>query len=93
MNFTHNETQIALYNDEKKLLAEVTFTYTDDTKQTVDVNHTFVDDSLRGQGVAGQLMEALAAELEKRRIKAVLTCSYAVHWFKKHPELSYLLSK
>lgn len=93
MNFTHNETQIALYNDEKKLLAEVTFPYTNDTKQTVDVNHTFVDDSLRGQGVAGQLMEALAADLERRGIKAVLTCSYAIRWFEKHTELSHLLAE
>lgn len=89
MEFTHNENQIALYSESGQLIAEVTFPYLDDG--TVDINHTFVDASLRGQGVAGKLMDALAADLEQRNLKAVPTCSYAVKWFEKHPEYSKLL--
>lgn len=58
---------------------------------TLEVNHTFVDASLRGQGIAGKLMNELADELDKRGLKAVPTCSYAVGWFEKHPEYARLV--
>ena len=91
MNFKRTENQIALYSETGVLLAEVTFPYTDETHSTVEVDHTFVDASLRGQGIAGKLMDELADELKKRGLKAVPTCSYAVHWFEKHPECAPLL--
>ncbi len=89
MNFTHNPNQIALYDSNNTLLAEVTFPDVD--QNTVNINHTFVDDSLRGQGVAGQLLEAAAKDLRSQGKKAVPTCSYAVAWFEKHPEYGDLL--
>ena len=91
MDFTRNENQIALFSETGSLLAEVTFPYTDETQTTVEVDHTFVDTSLRGQGIAGKLMSELADELEKRDLKAVPTCSYAVSWFEKHPEYAHLV--
>ncbi len=84
MDFTHSNNQIALYDEEGRLTAEVTFPDVD--TDTVNIDHTFVDDSLRGQGVAGQLMKAAAEQLRSQNRKAVLTCSYAVNWFGKHPE-------
>lgn len=84
MVFTHNENQIAVYTPDYLVVAEVTFPALDE--QTVDVNHTFVDDVLRGQGVAGKLMEELVQDLRQSGRKAVLTCSYAVKWFENHPE-------
>ncbi len=89
MNFTYNPNQIALYDSNNNLLAEVTFPDAD--QNTVNINHTFVDDSLRGQGVAGQLLEAAANQLRSQGKKAVPTCSYAVAWFEKHPEYGDLL--
>ena len=91
MDLTRKENQIALYSENGLLLAEVTFPYTDETRSTVEVNHTFVDASLRGQGIAGKLMIELADELDKRGLKAVPTCSYAVGWFEKHPEYARLV--
>lgn len=91
MDFTRKENQITLYSENGLLLAEVTFPYTDETRSTVEVNHTFVDASLRGQGIAGKLMIELADELDKRGLKAVPTCSYAVGWFEKHPEYARLV--
>ena len=79
MDFKHNENQIALYSETGDLLAEITFPYVDEN--TVNVNHTFVDTSLRGQGIAGKLMQELVEELEKRGLKAVpdlLVCSRVV---------------
>lgn len=91
MDFKRNENQIALYSETGALLAEITFPYTDESRSAVEMDHTFVDASLRGQGIAGKLMIELADELKKRGLKAVPTCSYAVHWFEKHPEQAHLL--
>ncbi len=89
MNFTHNKNQIALFSEAGDLLAEITFPNIDET--TVDVNHTFVDSSLRGQGIAGKLMQELVSDLEANNLKAVPTCSYAQGWFEKHPEYAHLV--
>lgn len=89
MNFTYNPNQIALFHSDSNLLAEVTFPDVD--QNTVNITRTFVDDSLRGQGVAGQLMEAVAEHLRSQGKKAVLTCPYAINWFKKHPEYNDLM--
>ena len=89
MDFKHNENQIALYSETGDLLAEITFPYVDEN--TVDVNHTFVDTSLRGQGIAGKLMQELVEDLDKRGLKAVPTCSYAQGWFEEHGEYGHLL--
>lgn len=83
-NYVYMNDKIVLYDEDHKLLAEVTFPEV--AAGTVDVNHTFIDDSLRGQGVAGQLMDALAVQLRAQNKKAVLSCSYARAWFEKHPE-------
>ena len=57
----------------------------------IEVTHTYVSPSCRGQGIGDQLMHALADELRERRLKAYLSCSYAVKWFYKHPEYQDLV--
>lgn len=91
MEFTYNRNQIALFDGKNHVIAEVTFPDVD--TDTVEIDHTFVDDSLRGQGVAGKLMEAAARYLREQNKKAVLTCSYAVKWFEKHPEYADIVKK
>lgn len=91
MEFVHNKNQIAVYTPDYLVVAEVTFPDID--KDTVNVNHTYVDNVLRGQGIAGKLMEELTAELKGSGKKAVLTCPYAIKWFGKHPEFSDILAK
>jgi len=91
MEFQYESNRIYLENEEGKLIAEVTFPTIKD--QLVNINHTFVDDSLRGQGIAGKLMEAVAEKLVKENYKAVLTCSYAVRWFEKNTQYEAIISK
>ena len=55
------------------------------------VGHTFVDDTLRGQGVAGQLLRAAADQIRAEGKRARATCSYAEIWFERHPEEADLL--
>ena len=88
MDFSYFSDKITI-NDQTKTLAEVDFPELE--PGLVDINHTFVDDSLRGQGVAGKLMEAAADPLRSEGKKAVLSCSYAVKWFEKHPEYQDIL--
>ena len=89
MEFTYDKNRIWLANEDGDAIAFVDFPEFEPGK--VEVTHTVVDPSLRGQGVAGKLMEALADRLSKDGRKAELTCSYAIKWFAKHPELQDLL--
>lgn len=70
--------------------AEVLFP--DDGAGKVNITHTYVDDSLRGQGVAGKLMETLTDELRRQGKRAEITCSYAADWFSRHPENADILA-
>ena len=84
MDFIYQPNRIYAVNETGKVIAEVTFPGRSET--TVEVTHTFVDDSLRGQGIAGQLMEAVVSKLRDEHKKAYPSCPYAVKWFEAHPE-------
>ena len=83
MNFTTEKNRI-YYEADGKLLAEITFIDSDENSMTI--NHTFVDDSLRGQGIASQLVQAAVNEIEKQKKHVKASCSYAVNWLAKHPD-------
>ena len=76
--------------DGEKLLAEVTFP---DRDGVADITHTFVDDSLRGQGVASQLLDVATAQIRADGHSARPLCSYAQSWFANHPEATDLLKE
>lgn len=84
MNFIHEPNRIYAVNEANKIIAEVTFPEL--TPGVVTINRTFVDESLRGQGIAGKLMEAAARQIQKDQKKANPTCSYAVRWLDEHDE-------
>lgn len=88
MNFSQEEGRIFAVDGEGRLLAEVTFPTRDGVAV---IDHTFVDTSLRGQGVAGQLLQAAADAVRAQGRKARPVCSYAVRWFEQHPEQADLL--
>ena len=84
MDFIVEQNRIYKVDDEGKLLAEVLFP--NDEDGWVTVTRTYVDNSLRGQNIAGKLMEALVTELQSQGKKAKATCPYAIKWFAQHPE-------
>ena len=90
MDFQSETGRIFLEDEYGRLLAEVTFPSV--SARVADIRHTLVDDSLRGQGVAGQLMEAAARQIRAEGTKARLTCSYAAAWFPTHPEYADLVT-
>ena len=71
-----------------QLIAEITFPEEDGVAV---IDHTFVDGSLRGQGVAGQLVRAAADQIRSQGKKARAVCTYALAWFDRHPEQADLL--
>ena len=90
MDFQKQEGRIFALGTDGELLAEVTFPTGPDGIE--DINHTFVDESLRGQGVANQLLQAAAQELRAQGRKTKTSCWYAAQWFAKHPQEQDLLA-
>lgn len=71
-----------------QMIAEITFPEEDGVAV---IDHTFVDGSLRGPGVAGQLVRAAADQIRDQGKKARAVCTYARAWFDRHPEQADLL--
>ena len=90
MDFQKQEGRVFALGTDGELLAEVTFPTGPDG--IADINHTFVDESLRGQGVANQLLQAAAQELRGQGRKTKTSCWYAAQWFAKHPQEQDLLA-
>ena len=90
MEYIEKEDGIYLYKQEEKL-AEVTFEYIE--KNKININHTFVDESLRGKGIANELLKHLVTYMENKNLKCIPTCVYAIKWFEKHPEKQSLIEK
>ncbi len=90
MEYKIEQNRILLGDEMGNMIAEVSWVTNSDG--TRNIWHTFVSDSLRGQGIAGKLMKAVADDLREKNQKAELTCSYAIHWFAEHPEYRDVLA-
>lgn len=90
MKLNYAENRIYIDGEAGKTVAEVTFPPV--SKDVVEIDHTFVDDSLRGQGIAGKLLLAVAQELRKAGRKEYPACPYAKQWFSRHPEFADVYS-
>ena len=91
MQFIKEQNRIYSNSETGEIIAEVTFPA--QKPGVVNIDHTFVDDSLRGQGIAGKLMEECYSMLKGDGRKAVLTCPYAVKWYREHPEKNDIVEK
>lgn len=54
------------------------------------ITHVGVHPSLRGQGVAGKIVEAGIEYARANSFRVVPMCSYAAAYFRRHPELAEL---
>ena len=50
------------------------------------ITHVGVDPSLRGQGVAGKIVEAGLEYARENSFRVVPMCSYAAAYIRRHPE-------
>ena len=82
MKFIKEDSRIYSLDNNKKVIAEITFYESENGIFIID--HTFVDESLRGQGIAGKLVEMAVEEIEKRGGNVEATCSYAKKWLENN---------
>ena len=82
MDFKKEENRIYAEDEEGNIVAEITFQEVEEG--IYDINHTFVDESLRGQGIAGKLVEEAVKTIKERGAKVQATCSYASKWLEKN---------
>lgn len=81
MKFTKGENRFYREDEGGNVIAEVKYQPVDE--DTIDLTSTFVDESLRGQGIAEQLVNQVVEEAEKENKKIIPTCSYAESLFEK----------
>ncbi|MEG0249541.1 MAG: GNAT family N-acetyltransferase [Peptostreptococcus sp.] len=88
MDFKYEEHRIYSVDDDGRIIAQISFPMVEDG--VVNIDSTYVSSSLRGQGIAGKLMDDAIDIIEKNNWKTYLDCSYARVWADKHPEKSHL---
>ncbi|AXQ24190.1 N-acetyltransferase [Acinetobacter wuhouensis] len=90
MQFQHVDNQhngeFYLDNEQGKRIAEISYVWSGEQK--IIANHTWVDDSLRGQGMARQLLDVLVDFARKKQLKIVPTCSYVEVMFRREKSFS-----
>lgn len=82
MNWKHENGRIYSLGENNELMAEATLIKK--VNGEINIDHTYVNPALRGQGVAGQMMEVVSEYLKEKGLKASATCSYANAWLKKN---------
>ena len=50
------------------------------------VYHTQVSDELKGQGIAGSLLQTMVDYARQNKLKVVALCPYVLAQFQRHPE-------
>jgi predicted GNAT family acetyltransferase len=63
--------------------------YIQDGKNFV-ITHVGVHPSLRGQGVAGRIVEVCLAYARENSLRVIPMCSYAAAFIRRHPEYAEL---
>ncbi|WP_168461449.1 MULTISPECIES: GNAT family N-acetyltransferase [unclassified Acinetobacter] len=89
MKIQHQETQRGgefFIERDGRHIAEITYQYQNEA--TIVADHTWVDNSLRGQGVARQLLDVLVAFAREKQLKIVPTCSYVDVMFQREAEFA-----
>ncbi len=84
MEYIYEDDRIFSIDEEGNLLAEVTFPARDVSR--VNIDHVYVDETLRGQGIASEIMLEAYNYLKEKGLLIVAKCPYAINWFKKHEE-------
>ncbi len=79
MNILHEENRFTIRNSHNEVIAYLSYSFETDT--VLIANSTFVDPSLRGKGVARQLLDRFAHYARAHHYKIRPLCSYVVDKF------------
>lgn len=77
------ENKFYIGEDIKEPIAEITFVQSGENRMVVD--HTYVSDELRGQGVAGKLVEKVVTYARENGKKIIPQCPYVKSKLEKTP--------
>ena len=83
MEIIKEKNKVYIKNENNTEVAYITFPQIE--AGIVLINHTYVSEELRGMKIAEQLMEAACEVIRSNDQKVIPQCSYAKHWFEKHP--------
>ena len=89
MEFTKTNNGFVKYDENGRVIAEITYATTSNPN-VVLANHTFVDSSLRGQGVAGKLLDVLVKDMADQNKKIKASCSYVVKKFQEDSSFDFI---
>ena len=82
LKFVTEKDHIYALNADGEMMAKVKFP--EISPGIYDICSTDVDPSLRGQGIAGKLVQAAVNEIHRKGGNVQATCSYAAAWLKRH---------
>lgn len=86
MEFKREGNALVYRDESNKMLAEITFPPSSSRENVVIADHTYTDPSLRGQGIAGKLLDQLVDLMKQEGKKIKATCPYVVRKFNDEPE-------
>ena len=89
MEFTKTNNGFVKYDENGRVIAEITYATTSNPN-VVLADHTFVDSSLRGQGVAGKLLDVLVKDMADQNKKIKASCSYVVKKFQEDSSFDFI---
>jgi predicted GNAT family acetyltransferase len=92
MDWIYEQGRISRVDENGELIAEATYHEKENGVDVID--HTYVLPRLRGQGIAGRMMAAVAEVIREKGGKVTASCSYASAWLIKHEkEYADIISK
>jgi predicted GNAT family acetyltransferase len=92
MEWKYENERIYSVDENNELLAETTFVLKENGE--MDITHTYVKPALRGQGVAGSIIEVVAKHFREKGLKTTASCTYANRWLsKRRDEYNDIISK
>lgn len=89
MEFTKTNNGFVKYDENGKVIAEINYSQASDPNIVI-ADHTFVNSSLRGQGVAGKLLNALVEDMASQNKKIKASCSYVVKKFNEDTRYDFI---
>lgn len=92
MEFDYEPGRFYKNDAEGKMECEIVFEEMNDNTVIV-ITHTFVDPSLRGRGIARQLVQAVIDKAKAENQKILPLCPYALKVFENEPDLADLWYK
>lgn len=81
MEIQMEENRAVVYGSEGEVLAECTFLK---EGNDITIDKTFVSEALRGQKMAGRLVERVYQYAKDNHLNIKATCSYAASWLEKN---------